>query len=70
MGLVARGGQESVASPNPRAAGGPKEGSPGETKTIMITDVLPPLVIMAVVQEDGWFADEVYAQIAAARSGG
>lgn len=33
----------------------------------MITDVFPPLVIVAVVQADGWFADDVYEQIAAAR---
>lgn len=36
--------------------------------TVMITDVMPPIVIMAVVQDDGWFADEVYEQIAAARA--
>ncbi len=53
---------------NPRAAGGPPEGQPGQTVTVMITDVMPPIVIMAVVQDDGWFADEVYEQIAAARA--
>ena len=31
-------------------------------------DVLPPLVIFATVEDDGWFADEVYEQIAAAKS--
>lgn len=70
MGLVARGGNEGTPSTNPRAAGGPPEGTPGETKTVMITEVLPPLVIFAEVQADGYFSDEVYEQIAAARQQG
>ncbi|MCB9381360.1 MAG: hypothetical protein R2694_18725 [Ilumatobacteraceae bacterium] len=68
MGLLARGGEDSKQPANKRAAGGPPEGEPGETVTVMITDVFPPLVIMAEVMEDGWFADEVYAQIEAARA--
>ena len=68
MGLVARGDSEEARDTNPRAAGGPPEGEPGTTVTVMITDVMPPLVIMATVQPDGWFADEVYDQIAAARA--
>jgi len=68
MGLVARGDSEEARDTNPRAAGGPPEGEPGATVTVMITDVLPPLVIMATVQPDGWFADEVYDQIAVARA--
>lgn len=69
MGLIARGGEEKTPEANPRAAGGPPEGTPGETITVMI-DVLPPVVIFATVEEDGWFADEVYEQIAAARAAG
>jgi hypothetical protein len=68
MGLVAKGGNEGVASTNPRVGGGPPEGSPGQTVTVMITDVFPPLVIMATVQPDGWFDDDIYAQIAEARA--
>jgi hypothetical protein len=70
MGLIARGGGESVRPNNPRVGGGPPEGEPGKTVTVMITDVMPPMVIMATVQPDGWFADEVYDQIAAARAAG
>ena len=69
MGLVAKGPEERIPQANPRSAGGPPEGTPGSTVSVMITDVMPPLIIMAVVQPDGWFADEVYAQIAAARAG-
>ncbi len=47
---------------------GPPEGDPGSTITITITDVFPPLVIVATVQDDGWFTDDVYDQIAAARA--
>ena len=68
MGLLARGGAEEDLPPsNPRAAGGPPEGTPGETITVML-DVLPPVVIFATVEDDGWFADEVYEQIAAAKA--
>ncbi len=70
MGLLARGGEDSVKPVNQRAAGGPPEGEPGQTVTVMITDVLPPLVIMALVQPDGYFADDVYAEIEAARARG
>lgn len=69
MGLVARGGNEGAPSTNPRAAGGPPEGVPGETITVMITEVFPPVVIMAEVQPDGYFTDEVYDEITAARTG-
>ncbi len=69
MGLLARGGEDSKGPVNKRAAGGPPEGEPGETVTVMLTDVFPPLVIMAEVQADGYFADDVYEQIAAARAG-
>ena len=31
-------------------------------------DALPPVVIFAYVEDDGWFADEVYEQIAEARA--
>jgi hypothetical protein len=68
MGLVARGEEDDVPTTNRRAAGGPPEGTPGETVTVMITEVMPPVVIFATVQPDGWFTDEVYEQIAAARA--
>lgn len=68
MGLLAKENQDDEKPTNQRAAGGPPEGEPGQTVTVMITDVLPPLVIMAVVQPDGYFTDEVYAQIADARA--
>jgi hypothetical protein len=68
MGLISRGGGESVRPNNPRVGGGPPEGQPGQTVTVMITDIMPPMVIMATVMDDGWFADEVYDQIAAARA--
>ena len=70
MGLLARGGEndDDQKPTNQRAAGDPPEGEPGTTKTVMITDVMPPLVIMATIQADGYFADEVYEQIAAARA--
>jgi hypothetical protein len=70
MGIQARLGNEGAPSTNPRAAGGPPAGTPGEEITLMIPEVFPPLVIVAVVQPDGWFADEVYDRIAAARAGG
>jgi len=34
----------------------------------VMLDVLPPVVIFATVEDDGWFADEVYEQIAAAKA--
>lgn len=68
MGLLARGGNEEDIPPsNPRATGGPPEGTPGETITVML-DVLPPVVIFATVEDDGWFADDVYEQIAEAKA--
>ncbi len=70
MGLIAKGGEEKVPTANPRAAGGPPEGTPGTTVSVMLTDVMPPMIFMAVIQDDGWFADEVYEQIAAARARG
>ncbi|MFZ4718352.1 MAG: hypothetical protein ACOYMR_02940 [Ilumatobacteraceae bacterium] len=70
MGLFTPGGEDhhSVTPINQRAAGGPPEGEPGQTVTVMITDVMPPIVIMALVQPDGYFSDEIYDQIAAARA--
>ncbi|MFM2076492.1 MAG: hypothetical protein RJA49_382 [Actinomycetota bacterium] len=68
MGLIAKGGEERIPSANPRSAGGPPEGTPGATVSVMIHDVMPPMIFMAVVQDDGWFSDEVYEQIAAARA--
>ena len=70
MGLFAKSGNEERPVSNPRAANGPPEGDPGSTITITITDVFPPLVIVATVEDDGWFADSVYDQIAAARATG
>lgn len=69
MGLLARGGEDDK-KPSTRRGDGRPAGEPGATVTVMITDVFPPLVITAVVQEDGYFADEVYAQIEAARAAG
>lgn len=68
MGLLARGGEDDKKPSTRRGDGGPPAGEPGATVTVMITDVFPPLVITAVVQDDGYFADEVYEQIAAARA--
>lgn len=49
---------------NPRIDGGPKEpGNPGDLLVITITDVHPPLIMMAEVEEDGYFPDEVYEDI-------
>lgn len=48
---------------NPRKTDGPKEGDPGDTMVITVTDVMPPKVYMALIMDDGYFADEVYDQI-------
>ena len=70
MGLLARGDDEEERhQTNQRAAGGPPEGEPGTVVTITLLDAFPPLVLTAVVQSDGYFDDEVYRQIAAARAG-
>ena len=68
MGLFAKQGEDDRPVTNQRAANGPPEGSPGESVVVTIMDAFPPVVITAVVQPDGWFSDEVYDQIAAARS--
>lgn len=31
-------------------------------------DVLPPVVLFATVEDDGWFADEVYERIAESKA--
>ena len=48
---------------NPRETNGPKEGEPGETFVVTMTDVLPPAVMMATVEEDGYFSDGLYEQM-------
>lgn len=48
---------------NPRTTNGPKEGEPGEFVIVTITDVLPPVVYTAVVQDDGYFDDDLYEEI-------
>lgn len=48
---------------NPRKTKGAVEGEPGETIFVSLTDILPPKIIIAQVQDDGYFADEVYDEV-------
>ncbi len=55
-------------STNPRTFGGPPDGDPGDVLLVVITDVMPPFVVMAVVQDDGYLADDLYEEIARLRA--
>lgn len=48
---------------NPRKEGGPKEGDPGEVVFVAMTDVLPPRMFSATVEDDGYLSDDLYAEM-------
>ena len=48
---------------NPRTDGGPKEGKPGETIFVAMTDVLPPQMFVGIVEDDGYLSDDLYQQM-------
>lgn len=53
---------------NPRAVGGPLDGLPGQMILVAVTDLVPPFIALATVEDDGYLADELYNEIAHLRA--
>ena len=48
---------------NPRGLNGPPDGEPGDVVFVALTDIVPPVVMMATVEADGYLSDALYAEV-------
>lgn len=48
---------------NQRTLNGPPDGEPGDLVFVALTDILPPVVMIATVEADGYLSDAPYAEV-------